>query len=173
MIAIPPGEQSKSLTMACHIMDELASSQLGRRDVLIAVGGGVVIDTVGWVASSYMRGIPYINVPTTLLAQVDAAIGGKVAVDHPTAKNLIGAFYEPQAVVSCVSYLSTLDPRHVRAGLAEAIKVAVIASPELFDLQCADHGSGHRPPDRAEHDPDPGRRAVTAAVPAGRPDAFS
>jgi 3-dehydroquinate synthase len=133
MIAIPPGEESKSLEMACHIMNELASSQLSRRDVLIAVGGGVVIDTAGWVASSYMRGIPYINVPTTLLAQVDAAIGGKVAVDHATAKNLIGAFYEPQAVVSCVRYLSTLDPRHVRAGLAEAIKAAVIASPELFD----------------------------------------
>jgi 3-dehydroquinate synthase len=133
MITIESGERSKSLETACYIMDELARSQLGRRDILIAVGGGVVIDTAGWVASSYMRGIPYINVPTTLLAQVDAAIGGKVAVDHATAKNLIGAFYEPQAVVSCVSYLSTLDPRHIRAGMAEAIKAAVIASPELFD----------------------------------------
>jgi 3-dehydroquinate synthase len=133
IITIAPGERSKSLETACHIMDQLARSQFGRRDILIAVGGGVVMDTAGWVASSYMRGIPYINVPTTLLAQVDASIGGKVAVDHAMAKNLIGAFYEPQAVVSCVSYLSTLDPRHVRAGLAEAIKTAVIASPELFD----------------------------------------
>jgi 3-dehydroquinate synthase len=131
-ISIAPGEQSKSLQTACYLLDRLAKSQLGRRDVLIALGGGVVIDTVGWVASSYMRGIPYINVPTTLLAQVDAAVGGKVAVDHAEAKNLVGGFYEPQAVVSCVSFLSTLPLRHVRAGLAEAIKAAVIASPELF-----------------------------------------
>jgi 3-dehydroquinate synthase len=120
------------LQTACYLLEQLAKSQLGRRDVLIAIGGGVVIDTVGWVASSYMRGIPYINVPTTLLAQVDAAIGGKVAVDHAEAKNLIGGFYEPKAVLSCVGFLSTLHPRHVRAGLAEAIKVAVISSPDLF-----------------------------------------
>lgn len=132
MISITPGERSKSLHTAFYLLDELAQSQFGRRDVLIAVGGGVVIDTAGWVASAYMRGIPYINLPTTLLAQVDAAIGGKVAVDHARAKNLIGGFYEPEAVVSCTSYLSTLDPRHIRCGLAEAVKAAVIASEELF-----------------------------------------
>jgi 3-dehydroquinate synthase len=81
-----------------------------------------------------MRGVPYINVPTTLLAHVDAALGGKVAVDHPSAKNLIGAFYQPKAVISNVGYLSTLDTRHVSAGLAEAIKKGVIGSPELFEL---------------------------------------
>jgi 3-dehydroquinate synthase len=102
--------------------------------VLLAVGGGVVIDTVGWAASVYMRGIPYINAPTTLIGQLDAAVGGKVGVDHDIAKNLIGGFYAPRAVVSCASWLSTLDPRQVRSGLAEAIKLAVICSPELFDF---------------------------------------
>ena len=129
---ISAGEQSKSLPTACGLLDWLAQTDTGRRDVLLAVGGGVVIDTAGWVASAYMRGIPYINLPTTLLAQVDAAIGGKVAVDHQIAKNLIGSFYEPQAVVSCVAYLGTLDTRQIRAGLAEVIKKAVIASPQLF-----------------------------------------
>ena len=131
-IAIPAGEQSKSLATASRLLDWLAQTDIRRRDILLAVGGGVVIDTVGWVASAYMRGIPYINVPTTLLAQVDAAIGGKVGVDHHIAKNLIGAFYAPHAVVSCVDWLATLDARQVRSGLAEAIKMAVICSPQLF-----------------------------------------
>ena len=130
--AIPTGERSKSLPTAFRLLYWLAQTDTGRRDVLLAVGGGVVIDTVGWVASAYMRGISYINVPTTLLAQVDAAIGGKVAVNHATAKNLIGGFYAPQAVVSCTDWLSTLDSRQVSSGLAEVIKVAVISSPQLF-----------------------------------------
>ena len=134
MTSFPAGEASKSLRTATGLLDWLAGTELARRDVVVAVGGGVVMDTVGWVASAYMRGVPYINVPTTLLAHVDAALGGKVAVDHPTAKNLIGAFYQPKAVVSNVSYLSTLDVRGLRSGLAEAIKMGVIASPELFRL---------------------------------------
>jgi 3-dehydroquinate synthase len=134
MTSFPAGEASKSLSTAVGLLDWLAGTDLARRDVVLAVGGGVVIDTVGWVASAYMRGVPYINVPTTLLAHVDAALGGKVAVDHATAKNLIGAFYQPAAVVSNVGYLSTLDQRQLRAGLAEAIKKGVIASPELFEL---------------------------------------
>jgi 3-dehydroquinate synthase len=133
-ISIPAGEQSKSLPTATRLLDWLAHTDTRRRDFLLAVGGGVVIDTVGWVASAYMRGIPYINLPTTLLAQVDAAIGGKVAIDHDTAKNLIGAFYAPHAVVSCIDWLATLDRRQVRAGLAEAIKLAAISSPELFEF---------------------------------------
>lgn len=131
---IPAGEQSKSLATAIRVLDWLAHSDIMRRDVLLAIGGGVVIDTVGWVASAYMRGIPYINAPTTLIGQVDAAVGGKVGVDHGIAKNLIGAFYAPRAVVSCVGWLATLDARQVRSGLAEAIKLAVICSPELFDF---------------------------------------
>ncbi|MBC3841370.1 3-dehydroquinate synthase [Streptacidiphilus sp. 4-A2] len=134
MTSFPAGEASKSLNTAARLLDWLAGSALARRDVVLAMGGGVVIDTVGWVASVYMRGVPYINVPTTLLAHVDAALGGKVAVDHASAKNLIGAFYQPMAVVSNVGYLVTLDRRHLRAGLAEAIKKGIIASPELFEL---------------------------------------
>jgi len=128
-IVLPPGETSKSLLTACHL---LAQSDMRRRDILVAVGGGAIIDTTGWVASIYMRGISYINLPTTLLAQVDAAIGGKVAVNHDTAKNLIGAFYAPDLVVSCTSWLGTLDARQFRAGLAEAIKLAVISSTQLL-----------------------------------------
>jgi 3-dehydroquinate synthase len=131
-MALPAGEGSKSLPAACRLLDWLAHGDIRRRDVLVAIGGGVVIDTAGWVASIYMRGISYINVPTTLLAQVDAAIGGKVAVNHDTAKNLIGGFYSPDAVVSCTGWLASLDARQTRAGLAEAIKMAIIASPQLF-----------------------------------------
>jgi 3-dehydroquinate synthase len=134
MTSFPAGEASKTLPTATRLLDWLAGTSVARRDVVLAVGGGVVIDTVGWVASAYMRGVPYINVPTTLLGQVDAALGGKVAVDHPSAKNLIGAFYQPKAVVSNTTFLSTLDVRHVAAGLAEAIKKGVIGSPELFEL---------------------------------------
>jgi 3-dehydroquinate synthase len=130
--AIPPGETSKSLATAVSLLDELAHSPIGRRDLLVACGGGMVLDTAGWVASAYMRGIPYANVPTTLLGAVDAAIGGKVAVDHAVAKNLIGAFYQPVGVVSNVEYLTTLPDRHIRAGLAEAIKKGMIASTALF-----------------------------------------
>ncbi len=131
-MAIAPGEGSKSLPTAFALLDWLAHTDIRRRDILLAVGGGVVIDTAGWVASAYMRGISYINLPTTLLAQVDAAIGGKVAVNHDVAKNLIGGFYSPQAVVSCTAWLRTLDSRQIRSGLAEVIKVAVISSPQLF-----------------------------------------
>lgn len=134
LTSFPAGEASKTVATACGLLDWLAGTSIGRRDIVVAVGGGVVIDTVGWVASSYMRGVPYINVPTTLLGQVDAGLGGKVAVDHPSAKNLIGSFYQPRAVVTNVAYLSTLDRRQMAAGLAEAIKKGVIASPELFDL---------------------------------------
>jgi 3-dehydroquinate synthase len=133
-ITLPAGEGSKSLPAALHLLDWLAESDIRRRDVLVAVGGGVIIDTAGWVASIYMRGISYINVPTTLLAQVDAAIGGKVAVNHDTAKNLIGGFYSPDAVVACTEWMSTLDARQTRAGLAEAIKLSIISSPPLFEF---------------------------------------
>lgn len=131
-LAVPAGERSKSLPTAICMLDWLARSDIRRRDLILAIGGGVVTDTAGWVASAYMRGIPYINAPTTLIGQVDAGIGGKVAVDHDIAKNLIGAFYAPHAVISCVDWLTTLDARQVRSGLAEVIKLAVIASPELF-----------------------------------------
>src|SRR3569833_1162076 len=131
---VDPGERSKSLDTAYRLIDWLAQVGFARRDVAVALGGGMIIDTVGWVASAFMRGVPYINVPTTLLAQVDAGIGGKVAVDHNAAKNLVGACYQPRAVVSCLEFLGTLEPRQARAGLAEAMNQAIIASPELVEF---------------------------------------
>jgi 3-dehydroquinate synthase len=129
---VPAGERSKSLGQAIALWGWLAGSDLARRDVILAFGGGVVADLGGWVASGYMRGLPYVNVPTTLLAQVDGALGGKVAVNHPVAKNLLGAFHQPQAVVANVGFLRTTTNRHLRAGLAEAIKKAIIASPDYL-----------------------------------------
>jgi 3-dehydroquinate synthase len=130
--SVPAGERSKSLDQAIGLWDWLAGSDLARRDVVLAFGGGVIADLGGWVASGYMRGVPYVNVPTTLLAQVDGALGGKVAVNHPLAKNLLGAFHQPVAVIANVSFLRTTSNRHLRAGLAEAIKKAIIASPEYL-----------------------------------------
>jgi 3-dehydroquinate synthase len=130
--SVPAGEASKSLPQAIALWDWLAGSDLARRDVVLAFGGGVVADLGGWVASGYMRGIPYVNVPTTLLAQVDGALGGKVAVNHPLAKNLLGAFHQPLGVVANVGFLRTTTTRHLRAGLAEAIKKAIIASPDYL-----------------------------------------
>jgi 3-dehydroquinate synthase len=131
---VPAGERSKSLGQAIALWGWLAGSDLSRRDAVLAFGGGVIADLGGWVASGYMRGLPYVNVPTTLLAQVDGALGGKVAVNHPVAKNLLGAFYQPRAVVANVGFLRTTTNRHLRAGLAEAIKKAIIASPDYLDF---------------------------------------
>jgi 3-dehydroquinate synthase len=132
--AVPAGEASKSLEQATLLWDWLAAGTLARRDVIVTLGGGVVNDLGGWVASAYMRGMPYVNLPTTLLAQVDGALGGKVAVNHPLAKNLLGAFHQPAAVVADVSCLRSLGRRHLAAGLAECIKKAVIASPAYWSL---------------------------------------
>jgi 3-dehydroquinate synthase len=129
---LPAGETSKSLDEAVAAWHWLAESDIARRDVLLAFGGGVIADLGGWVASAYMRGIPYVNVPTTLLAQVDGALGGKVAANHPAAKNLLGAFHSPVGVAANVGFLRTVSGRHLRAGLAEAIKKAVIASPDYW-----------------------------------------
>jgi 3-dehydroquinate synthase len=134
MRVIAPGEASKSLDQAVALWHWLAESGAARRDVLVSFGGGVIADLGGWVASAYMRGIPYINLPTTLLAQVDGALGGKVAVNHPLAKNLIGAFHQPAAVIANVGFLRTTSGRHLRAGLAETIKKAMIASPAYWAL---------------------------------------
>jgi 3-dehydroquinate synthase len=134
LYSFPAGEQSKQLGTACQLLDWLACSDMHRRDLLVPVGGGVVCDTAGWAASVYMRGVPYVNVPTTLMAQVDAAIGGKVGVDHRQAKNLIGAFHQPQAVLTCLAYLDTVSAREIRNGMAEVVKKAIIASPALFEL---------------------------------------
>jgi 3-dehydroquinate synthase len=132
--AIPAGERHKTLRQAIELLDWLTGTQVGRRDLIVCLGGGVVIDLGGFVAASYMRGIPYVPVPTTLIGQVDAGIGGKVAVNHEIAKNLIGGFWQPRAVISDVTFLETVGIRQLRAGLAESIKKAIIASPEYWEL---------------------------------------
>ena len=129
---LPAGEASKSLASAVELWNWLAESALGRRDVVLSFGGGVIADLGGWVASVYMRGVPYVNLPTTLLAMVDGALGGKVAVNHPLAKNLLGAFQQPAGVLCDLRYLRSLDRRQLAAGVAECIKKGVIASPEYF-----------------------------------------
>jgi 3-dehydroquinate synthase len=129
---VPAGERTKSLTTAVEMWNWLARTGVARRDVVLTFGGGVINDLGGWVASAYMRGVPYVNVPTTLLAMVDGALGGKVAVNHPVAKNLLGAFQQPAGVISDVRYLRTLDRRQLAAGIAECVKKGVIASPEYF-----------------------------------------
>ena len=131
---LPAGEPTKSLNSAIMLWDWLADHDVARRDVIVNLGGGVIADLGGWVAGTYMRGLPYVNVPTTLLAQVDGALGGKVAVNHPLAKNLIGGFHQPTGVVSHVGFLASTSRRHMAAGLAEAIKKAMIASPSLWDF---------------------------------------
>jgi 3-dehydroquinate synthase len=131
---VPAGERHKTLRQAFELLDWLTGTQIGRRDVVVTLGGGVVIDMGGWVASSYMRGVPYVNLPTTLVGQVDAGIGGKLAVNHAVAKNLIGGFFQPRGVISDISFLRTLERRALRAGLAESIKKAIIASPAYWEL---------------------------------------
>jgi 3-dehydroquinate synthase len=131
---IPPGEQSKSLAQAEALYDWLLAEGVERRDVVLALGGGVAGDLAGYVAATILRGIRFVQVPTTLLAQVDASIGGKVAVDHPRGKNLIGAFHQPSLVVADTSTLATLPPRELAAGWAEVVKTAVILDAALFEL---------------------------------------
>jgi 3-dehydroquinate synthase len=131
---LPPGEATKSTHFALELWDWLAASDIGRRDLIVTHGGGVINDLGGWVASAYMRGLCYVNLPTTLLAQVDGAMGGKVAANHPSAKNLLGAFHQPSGVISNVGYLASLDRRHLAAGLAESIKKAIIASPAYWEF---------------------------------------
>ena len=131
---VPQGEGSKSLACFAHLLGELLAHGFTRSDAVIAVGGGVVGDLAGFVASAYMRGIDFINCPTTTLAQIDSSIGGKVAVNLNGTKNTVGAFYQPRLVVADPNTLQTLAPRHFAEGLAEAVKAGLIADEALFDL---------------------------------------
>ncbi len=130
----PPGEESKSLQVAADLYDWLASERAERREPLIALGGGVAGDLVGFVAATYARGIPLVQIPTTLLAQIDSSIGGKVAVDLPAGKNLVGAFYPAHRVIIDPDALATLPRPQLIADYAEVIKTAVIFDSDLFDL---------------------------------------
>ena len=133
-IPIPERESSKSLAMAERLIRRLASRPTRGVPVLIAFGGGVIGDLAGFVAAIFRRGIPYLQVPTTLLAQVDSAIGGKVGVDLPQAKNFVGAFYQPRLVWNNVAVLKSLPMRQRRSGVAEIIKYGLIADAALFEL---------------------------------------
>jgi 3-dehydroquinate synthase len=130
-LALPPGERQKSLRRAARLYDELLARGADRSSTVLAFGGGVVGDLAGFVAATFMRGLPYVQVPTTLLAQVDASLGGKVAVDHPRAKNLIGAFHQPRLVLADSEVLRTLSLRDYRAGLAEVVKHGLLEA-KLF-----------------------------------------
>ena len=132
VILVPAGERQKSLRRAALLYDELLARGADRKSVLLTFGGGVIGDLGGFVAATYMRGLPFVQIPTTLLAQVDASVGGKVAVDHPHAKNLIGAFYQPRLVLADSGVLQTLPARDYRTGLAEVVKHGVIADAALF-----------------------------------------
>jgi 3-dehydroquinate synthase len=130
----PAGEQSKSLDVAAKIYDWMVERRVERGSVVVALGGGMVGDLAGYVAATYLRGLPLVHVPTSLLAIVDASIGGKVAVDHAKGKNLIGSFYQPQLVLSDVEILKTLPPRELTSGWAEIIKHALILDKDLFEF---------------------------------------
>jgi 3-dehydroquinate synthase len=129
-----PGEQTKSLRTLEVLYDWLAEARAERTDVIVALGGGVVGDLAGFLAASYLRGMPLVQVPTTLLAQVDSSIGGKTGVNHPKAKNLIGAFYQANLVIVDTATLATLPAREFRGGLGEVVKYGVILDAELFEL---------------------------------------
>ena len=128
-VVLPDGEEHKDWTTLNRIFDALLSHGCDRKTVLFALGGGVVGDMTGFAAASYMRGVPFVQVPTTLLAQVDSSVGGKTAINHPLGKNMIGAFYQPARVVCDLDTLRTLPARELSAGLAEVIKYGPIADP--------------------------------------------
>ncbi len=132
IITIPQGEESKSFSELKKLISVMLKASFTREDCVIAVGGGVVGDLSGYAASCYMRGIDFINIPTTLLSQVDSSVGGKTGIDFEGVKNIVGSFYQPEKVLIDPDVLSTLEERQLHAGLAESIKMAMICDRELF-----------------------------------------
>ena len=131
-VILPDGEQHKSIAVLNQIFNGLLQEKFNRNATLIALGGGVIGDMGGFAAACYQRGIPFIQIPTTLLAQVDSSVGGKTGVNHPLGKNMIGAFYQPQCVIADTDVFDTLDDRQLSAGLAEVIKYGLIRDVEFF-----------------------------------------
>ncbi len=131
-VILPDGEKYKTLDIWQTIFDALLQHRFSRQCTIVALGGGVVGDMAGFAAASYQRGINFIQVPTTLLAQVDSSVGGKTGVNHPLGKNMIGAFHQPQCVIADTETLNTLDDRQLAAGIAEVIKYGLINDPEFF-----------------------------------------
>ena len=134
VFTVPAGEAQKTRETWARLTDELLAAGFGRDSAIVALGGGVIGDLAGFVAATYMRGIPFVQVPTTLLAMIDASVGGKTGVDTSAGKNLVGAFHQPTAVVADPSLLRTLPREHLRAGLAEAIKHGVVADEAYFNV---------------------------------------
>jgi 3-dehydroquinate synthase len=134
VLQVPDGEEHKNLAWLAFLYDRLVDARLDRESAIIALGGGVIGDLSGFTAATFQRGVPFVQVPTTLLAQVDSSVGGKTAVNHSGGKNLIGAFHQPRLVWIDVTTLRTLPRREVQAGMAEVIKHAAILGPSLFDL---------------------------------------
>jgi 3-dehydroquinate synthase len=134
VLLLPEGEAAKDLTVVATTASDLARRRVARDEPLVAIGGGALGDTAGFVAATYLRGIPVIHVPTTLVAQIDSSIGGKTAVDLPEGKNLVGAFHQPAAIIIDVAVLASLPERQRRAALGEAVKMAALGDTRLFEL---------------------------------------
>lgn len=134
IIQIPDGEEYKNSETLSLVYDRLIEAGLDRKSFIVALGGGVVGDLAGYAAATYLRGIPFVQIPTTLLAQVDSSVGGKTAIDHPRGKNLIGAFYQPKLVLIDIDTLSTLPTREFRAGMAEVIKYGISLDEQFFNF---------------------------------------
>ena len=132
-ILVPDGEEHKTLKSLTTIYNRLITERCERKSCVLALGGGVIGDLAGFAAATYLRGVPYVQVPTTLLAQVDSSVGGKTGVNHENGKNLIGAFYQPKLVLIDVNMLASLPRRELVGGLAEVIKYGIIEDPQLFD----------------------------------------
>ncbi len=137
-MVLPAGEKTKCLETLGQIYSALADARMSRSDTIIAFGGGVIGDITGLAAATYLRGVNFIGIPTTLLAQVDSSVGGKVAVDLPQGKNLVGSFYPPRKVIVDTDFLKTLPKRVFNDGMAEVIKYACIRDKKLFDILCGD-----------------------------------
>jgi len=153
LFEFPAGEWNKTRETWALLCDRMIAAQFGRDAAVIALGGGVVGDVAGFVAATYLRGIPYVQVPTTLLAMIDSSIGGKTGVDVPAGKNLLGAFHQPRLVVADLDALGSLAPAQLAAGMAEAVKHGVIADREYFaflERECQTVGKQAAPPDVVE-----------------------
>lgn len=158
IVTVPAGEASKSFEQLEAVLDRLLAEGLDRKSMVVALGGGVVGDLAGLAAALFMRGVDFVQVPTTLLAQVDSSVGGKTAIDTPRGKNLIGAFHQPRLVLADIEALATLPVRQVRSGWAEVLKHGLICDAAFFDWLGGEGKAG------AEGDPDALERAVIRSV---------
>lgn len=158
LLSVPAGEASKSFAVLEHVIDRLLACGLDRGDLVVALGGGVVGDLAGFAAAVFMRGVDFVQVPTTLLAQVDSSVGGKTAIDTPRGKNLVGAFHQPRLVLADIDVLATLPARQLRSGWAEVLKHGLICDPAYFDWLAGEGAKG------AQGDPAALEQAVSRSV---------